>query len=489
MKPKCRVVRTEYSSGGFEQILRQEKTVYEVSTQEGSDAAVTCFEEFFPDWGYDYVKQGGIALVSGARKQTFSFDSGFVCRAGIEYADLSFCGEGQARVLTTVSVFAGEGIGSFTLHEKRPIWDKEYPGFYPLFLCKKLGKGEIWYTGLPMAALLTCEGTTLRRTNSAYDFDERIVSIDKQKISTALKSILKTCFKRAGVPYCSISAFPKGYRSVFAYRIDADGLLSEGVNQLNRCAQMTDTKFTFCISKSYCETDPDAAAKLRETAKYNRIVSHAGKHNALDTVEENLQDACAFEEWMASMGILFEKQFAPPRGMYCANLGRALQAKGYRHTTDFGLSVDDFPFFPMIEGEQVGPLLIPVDGYNVCRLIKKHEEEGKKPATPEEVLQHYIRLTDEKLSKGLPLLFFCHPQFFGLIAEAVYPKLVEYVRERNVYLTDCVEYGDFWLRRDSVDYGIEECEEGWKITGALPEEFVLCVDGCPAKVSEIIPKR
>ena len=54
-------------SGGFEQLLRQEKALYEVETGR-SELPVTCFEGIFPDWAYDYVKDGGVAVVSGAQK-------------------------------------------------------------------------------------------------------------------------------------------------------------------------------------------------------------------------------------------------------------------------------------------------------------------------------------------------------------------------------------------------------------------------------------
>ena len=167
-------------SGGFEQLLRQEKTLYVVSVDR-TDAPVVCFENVFPDWAYGYVKEGGIAVVSGAGKHTFSFDAGFLCRAAVEWIDLSFCDMGMARICSSISVFSGEGKGELTLHESRSIKNGLRPGFYPVFLYKEYGKGMIMYTGVPMAEILTYEGSVLRKTCELLDFDERISSVDKQK--------------------------------------------------------------------------------------------------------------------------------------------------------------------------------------------------------------------------------------------------------------------------------------------------------------------
>lgn len=135
MKPCFAIYRPEKGpySGGFEQLLRQEKTIYEVSAEE-TDAAVTCFEGVFPKWAYEYVEQGGIALVSGADSRTFEFDAGYLCKAGIEWIDLSFCGAGKARISTGVAVFAGQGKGKLTLHEFRSIKGNHRPGFLPCLL-------------------------------------------------------------------------------------------------------------------------------------------------------------------------------------------------------------------------------------------------------------------------------------------------------------------------------------------------------------------
>ena len=464
-------------SGGFEQLLRQEKTLYEIG-EERSDLPVTCFEGVFPDWAYDYVKDGGIAFVSGAGGNTFSFDSGFKCRANVEHVDLSDLGQGKTRICSMICVFAGAGKGEVTLHENRSIKDGLRPGFYPVFLYKKLGKGTIIYTGVDFSSLLTCEGDDLRNTSDVLDFDERISSIDKAGVSAALRNILKEAMNMAGLPYLSLAYYPDGARNVFAYSIDGDGLLTKGVEDLIAVSKKTDTKFVFYINWQLCHDDPDIYNKLKKIEENNIVASHGYIHNGKDGYDENKKDLEKFDAWMKDLGVEYVKSYAAPRGMYCADLGKALKDMGYRHSRDFGFAVDDHPYFPYREGVQEAPLQIPCDGFNVCRWMLKNKEQSLPMPSAEEILTAYIRLIDRKLELDRPLLFFCHPQYFGLYAAAVYPKMVDYVKSKGVMLTDYVSYGDFWIRRDACSYDakwedgkLDIVKDDWS------DDVVLYIDG------------
>ena len=479
MRPSFAVYRQkdqEYS-GGFEQLLRREKTLYSLCENE-TDDPVICFEHVFPAWAYGYVEKGGIAVVSGAGKNTFGFDAGYTSRASLAYIDLSDFNQGKTRICSSVCVFSGEGKGKLTLHENRTIKDNRYPGFYPVFLYKKLGKGTIIYSGVPLVQLLTHEGSDLRQTSELLDYDEHVSSIDKQKIAAAVKNVLVEAMHMAGLPYVSLWYYPDGARNIFAFSIDGDGLLQEGVDNLIEAAEQTDTRFLFYISKQLCEQDPDVKKKLQDIGKRNIIASHGGIHNGKDSYEENLEDLRILEEWLDSMNIGFVKSYAAPRGMYCHSLGKALKDAGYLHSRDFGFVIDDYPFFPMNEGIQDTVLQMPCDGFNVCRLMGFHEEKGLPLPEAEEIITDYQKLIDYKLERDLPLLFFCHPQYFGLYAKEVYPQIIAYVRNKGVLTTDYVSYGDFWLLRDNSEYDADYTEEGLKIDiRHMDPEVRICVDG------------
>nr|MCR4854940.1 hypothetical protein [Erysipelotrichaceae bacterium] len=159
-----------------------------------------------------------------------------------------------------------------------------------------------------------------------------------------------------------------------------------------------------------------------------------------------------FDEWMAGLGVGFTRSYAAPRGMYCQDLGKALRDKGYRHSRDFGYAVDDHPFFPYCEGVQESVLQIPCDGFNICRWMLKNRDEGLPMPKAEEIIDSYRKLIDLKMRRDQPLLFFCHPQYFGLYAREVYPQIVAYAREKGAVTSDYVAYGDFWIERDRCVY-------------------------------------
>ncbi|MBR4469768.1 MAG: hypothetical protein IKS54_00435 [Erysipelotrichaceae bacterium] len=479
MRPYIAVYKDENKeySGGFEQLLRQDKTLYKVSSVR-EDAPVTCFESVFPEWAYDYVSDGGIAILSGANSHTFSFDVGFVCRAAIEWIDLSFCGQGMTRICSNISVFSGQGKGELTLHEFRSIKNNLRPGFYPVFIDKEYGKGHIIYSGVPMSEIQTYEGSTLRDTSQLIDFDERISSVDKQKVGAALRSVIMDTMNKAGYPYISLWYYPDGVDNIFGYSIDGDGLLTEGINDLIQVSKETDTKFLFYINKQLCEDDPDLKEKLKKISENNLIGCHGGVHNAKDSYEENIRDLEVYEEWMNSLEIDPIKSYASPRGMYCANLGKALKDKGYVHSRDFGYAIDDYPYFPMNEGKQESPLQIPCDGFNVCRWMLKNKDEGLEMPKAEEILNTYKKLIDDKMERGLPLLFFCHPQYFGLYAKQIYPKMVEYARSKGAVTCDYVSYGDFWIERDGSEYDAD-MKDGKLIVkfDQKPSSVRFCING------------
>lgn len=479
MKPAFAIYRPQNSeySGGFEQLLRQEKAIYRVIDEKGNEA-VTCFEGIFPDWAYDYVKEGGIAIVSGAGRYTFRFDTGYVSKAAVEYIDLKDFNEGKARICSVVSAFTGEGKGELTFHENRTIKQGRRPGFYPVFLYKKYGKGTIIYSGVHIAGLLTLEGSDLRQTSERIDFDERITSIDKCKLASALRQILKEAMHMAGYPYVSLWYFPDGAASLFAYSIDGDGLLSEGLDNLIEVSELTNTKLLFYINRELCGSDPEIREKLERIAKTNLLGSHGSIHNAKDSYEDNLDDLKDVEEWVKSLGFVLDRTYAAPRGMYSHNLGRALKECGYRHSRDFGFSLNDYPYFPAWEGEFDTVLQIPCDGFNVCRLMGRHEEQGLPLPTTDEIIAFYKTLIDEKIEKNLPMLFFCHPQYFGLYAKKVYPVIVDYAKEKDAILSDYVSYGDFWLARDACEYSLEEKDGKIEISVTKKDPHVcLCIDG------------
>ena len=96
----------------------------------------------------------------------------------------------------------------------------------------------------------------------------------------------------------------------------------------------------------------------------------------------------------------------------------------------------------------------------------------------EEVYASYVKQIDYKLKMDQPLLFFCHPQYFGLYAKTVYPKIVEYAVSKGAMLSDYVSYGNYWIRRDQCCYDAKIVDGKLKIeTLKWQDDVRLCIDG------------
>ena len=475
MKLMTGICQSSHASGGLLQFFRQEKTPFEI-IKNSAEYPVIFFDEIFPVWAYDYIRNGGVAFVCGADKWTFDFDSGFVSQASLEYINLSCFGLDDTRIVSTVSLFSADNcIGSFPLHENRIQRDDTVPGLYPVIIINKIGKGTLLYTGIPFFRLLTVEGSTLRFEDQSHPMSERISSIDKNKLEIALRRILELCYKEAEFPLVRLWYYPNNADSVFAFRIDGEPMLPESSSALAESAISADLPYTIYISGERNEHTEGAAKRILELSKSNEIGSHAFHHNLVDGFAQNRENLRNCEIWLAQNGIPFQKVFAAPRGMYSADLGRALDSLGYKHSSDFSLAVSSLPFFPMVAQEQRGPLQLPVDSFNVLRYQKYCQETGLSPPSPTEILDIYLRLSEYKLANHLPILFFCHPAAFGMMSKEIYPDLVNFMRQKGVYPTTMIHFGDFWCKRDASEYAAYFENNELHIECDLSEEISLYV--------------
>lgn len=491
MKITTGIFDTGRESGGITQLLRQEKTPFEV-VEGPSDCPVVLFEGCFPDWAYRFMENGGVAVVLGAGRSTFNFDSGFVAPAAVEHLDLSFCGQGRARIASMVNLFRGEGLGSMTMHENRVIHFDMYPGFFPVFLWRAHGRGGVFYTGVPMSALLTAAGDTLRRVNDLTELTERVSSIDKPQLEGCLRRVLSLAFQKAGLPYLRLWYYPDDAPSVFAFRIDGDGMEPDGMDALIDSSREAGVPYTLYISESSAREKPVYIESLRRAASMPDVFelgSHAGLHNLYDSYEDNLQNLLSMERWMEDIGVAFDRVFCAPRGMYNPNLGRALSALGYRHSSDFGLSYGGLPFHPYLEGEQVGPVQVPVDGFNVARLTTFCGERNIPMHSAADILDYYLQAARQKISRGTPVIFFCHPHAYGRLSREIFPPLAAEVRQWGVAPTTMTRYGDFWLRRDAVRYTAELRGGELVIEGDVPADISVQVLGAAAPLAQPSPVR
>lgn len=77
--------------------------------------------------------------------------------------------------------------------------------------------------------------------------------------------------------------------------------------------------YAVCLGE-FCAGNREEERKIAEFGQYNEIGCHNFVHDAMDSLEENLDSLGRFERWMEEIGVPFQRVFASPRGMYGVNM-------------------------------------------------------------------------------------------------------------------------------------------------------------------------
>lgn len=460
------------SSGGWLHLCEQEKLPHREICE--STCPVLLCEGETPEWLEDFLRQGGTALVTEADPGWLPFPTDYRGQAVIETASFPQPGLETVRVPGLVNLFAGTGWGEFCVHEKRVTKGGIRQGMFPVFLRQEVGRGSCWYTGVPLTRLLTVAGDTLLDFSRFTEVTERVVAVDKGKVEQALTGVLRRAFDQAGLPYAHLWYYPDGAPTVFAFRIDADGVYGDNLVNISRVGAELGLPLTFFLNKSLCEAE---VARLREIDPLHEIGNHGDVHNLFDTEGENLLNVRRCREWLDGVGLPHGLWYAAPRGMWNVNLGLALEELGYEYSSDFGLCRDGLPFFPRFGGRRSSLLQIPIHPYSVERAYVYAEEQQQPAPTAAEVLEYFLKVAEEKLRDHSPILLYSHPQRFGPLAGGILPGLNAAMVRWGVPITTITRFGRWWMRRDRLSFEADYDPQTRElmIEGELPEEAWLNV--------------
>jgi peptidoglycan/xylan/chitin deacetylase (PgdA/CDA1 family) len=435
---------------GWKIVCEQEKTPFKVTDQ--PDCPVIVFDGDTPDWFAQFMQAGGIAVVTDCRPDLLPFEVEYAGDASIENADLTELGSSLARVQCLTRLYRGAGFGNIRTHEKRITKTGITQDEFPVFLYSSYGEGGCFYTGLPLSRLVTASGDTLRTTASFSNYSERIASIDKHLIIKAMREILIRGFHQRGLPYVHLGYFPGGYQSVLTFRIDVDGPFGENLLHISRSARDHGFTLTLFVNKSLCKDDEDL---IRKIDPVHEVGNHANIHNLFPDYDSNYRNVKECKDWLNQLGFKDNPWFAAPRGMWNDSLHEALNHLGYLYTSDFGVAIAGFPFFPYIQGIRSGTLQIPVNPFSTERAAIWRKEEEKQEIDPEFIADFFLKVIDENYQEGSPIMIYSHPEKFGQMAEVVFQQIQQKIADMNIWNTTLTHFANWWFRRDQTGYSVE----------------------------------
>ncbi|MGN1170999.1 MAG: hypothetical protein ACI4SZ_05030, partial [Lachnospiraceae bacterium] len=172
--------------------------------------------------------------------------------------------------------------------------------------------------------------------------------------------------------------------------------------------------------------------------------------------------------WMQQLGLPEQPGFVAPRGMWNFALNRALENNGIQYTSDFGYCIYDLPFFPYDHGKRMAVKQIPVDPFSTERAyIKALEENTEVPETY--VRDRFLDTIHSQYSAGMPIILYSHPQFFGKLAETIFPDIEAELKQLNVWHATMEEFNQWWDSRDRAGYVVSwDTQTGLTISGDFP---------------------
>ena len=446
-------------------MCEQEKFPHKYTDQ--PDCPISLFERCRPSWFSSFVEEGGIGVVSDYLPDNPALHVQYAGEASVEYVDLSeLDGGSNTRVQCLMSLYSGNGWGKIRVHENRIQKTGITQDEYPVFLYQRSGKGGYFYSGLPFSRLITVWGDTLRKCSTFSDYSERIVSIDKHYLLKSMRAILIKAFHQHKRPYVYLDYFPNGYQSAVTFRVDVDGVFGENLLNLSKSAIANEIKLTFFINKSLCEGDEKC---IQAIDPYHEVGNHANVHNLFSDYESNYQNVLACKLWLEKLGYSNNPWFAAPRGLWNHPLHQALEDLAYVYTSDFGVGIAGFPFFPYINGKRSHTLQIPVHPFSAERAsLWRSESEGKE-ATPEFVADYYEKIIEENYSLNYPSMLYSHPEKLGEMANFVFERIHQKISSRNIWKTTLTEFALWWKQRDNTEFEINHDLSSKKIaiTGNL----------------------
>lgn len=435
---------------GWKILCEQEKTPFIITSQ--PDCPIIVFDGDTPDWFAQFMNDGGIGIVTDCHPDLLPFKVEYVGDASIESIDLTELSSALTRVQCITRLYRGTGYGKIRVHEKRINKAGITQDEFPVFLYANYGKGGCFFSGLPMSRLVTALGDTLRVTTSFSNFSERVASVDKHHLLKAMREILIMAFHQRELPYIHLGYYPDDYQSALAFRIDIDGVFGENLINISTSALENGFRLTFFANKSMCQDEEEFICRIHPE---HEIGNHANVHNLFTDYDSNFRNIQECQNWLSYLGIEDKKLFSAPRGMWNYSLHQALQDLGYLYTSDFGVGIGGFPFFPYLGDMRSTTLQIPVNPFSAERASIWMQDMEKQDISPEYIAETYTKIIEENYQQGYPIILYSHPEKFGLMAEYVFKQINAKTVGMNLWKTTLTHFAYWWFKRDKVNYYVE----------------------------------
>jgi peptidoglycan/xylan/chitin deacetylase (PgdA/CDA1 family) len=269
---------------------------------------------------------------------------------------------------------------------------------------------------------------------------ERVARISKRGIHWIVARALEILHHQRGMPYVHRWYFPANALSVYNLRLDTDYGTEQEIERLYSSVKAMSIPATWFIDVKSQEDFIDTFAKMEGQEISIHCYEHKEYTDYNDAVE-NIRKA--FDVFQ--MHGLEAEGFAAPYGTWNANLARAITHCGFVYSSEFSYDYDSLPSFPIVNGDEMSTLQVPVHPVSVGSLRRQGFSE-------QEMIDYFTHTMAQKLTRREPLFFYHHPKNGH---ENVLRAVVETVRQKKIPAITLADYARWWKKRDACMPAIE----------------------------------
>lgn len=318
-----------------------------------------------------------------------------------------------------------------------------------------IGKGS--YFCIPVSVARLWSSTSVRRMYLNIGLDETnlvhhdLVRVVKKNLRRVIMSVLQRAFGSVGFPLVRKWYWPKGNRSVFAFRGDLDGGPREVLQKFVRTANPFLESVSLFVSGEKYETRIDEISELKDAGI--EIGSHNYAHIVFPDRSSNMRNVQRIHRSLDGSGI-HAKGHVVPASFWANSHYDALQSCGYRYFSAFGLDHDNLPYYPCVNGRSGAVVHIP---YHCMGDFLPKFGMDLDSSTSLEVI---LATMTERYQAGTPMSFYGHPDVVGRIGDA--PSLVEAIfaeaaSKSDVWMCQLADLAAWWSVRDAIDWDLHYC--------------------------------
>jgi peptidoglycan/xylan/chitin deacetylase (PgdA/CDA1 family) len=259
--------------------------------------------------------------------------------------------------------------------------------------------------------------------------------------------------------YIHLWYYPNEYTSAFTFRVDTDFGLEDTLQATFDLENKTAIPYTYFINTKvhpapmYIEAEKESneksvhkqisehrcGARPKLSRNQRDFQIHCYHHEVYKNYQRNYDNIKKAKNILEQTGIR-PIGFVSPYGFWNQSLQQAMEDCGMQYSSEFSLSYDDLPFFPVMNNRVSSVLQIPVHPICIGRLVHAG-------LSPDKCIDYYQKYFDRQHQANEPIFIYDHPHRIVQFNDVFY-QIFSYAKKMpDLWITNLTEFCYWWKSR------------------------------------------